>query len=113
MAQRKPKPPIVPYRPANFLADADALGLNVVSHRHEAIECDDGVRRWLPRDLIGRDGKTLIVYREIDREYSIAGWEPWHDGMFGGRYPTISSALHWVSVALDVRAGRRSDFRGA
>jgi hypothetical protein len=112
MPKRKPKPQ-PDIRPVNFLAVADDLGLTVVSYLHESIECNDGVSRWLPRDLIGRDGKSLIVFRSADREYSINGWCPWHDGMFGGRCQTISSALHWIKTAKGVRAGTIADFRGA
>lgn len=109
-ARRKIK---VDLRPGNFLAEAEDLGLRTVSYLHEAVECNDGEHRWLPRDLVGTDGKSLIVYREADREYSIDGWCPWHDGMFGGRYRNFESALNWVRTAKGVRAGTIRDFRGA
>lgn len=115
--QRKPNLPSTEsrrdLRPDNFYLTIDHLGLRVISHSNEAVTCNDGVPRWLPRDLIGRDGKTVVIWRHKDREYGIDGWEPWHDGMFGGRYQTIGAALHWVKVAKDVRAGRRADFMAA
>lgn len=99
-------------KPADFQAFARDLGLTTVSYLHEAVECDDGVLRRLPRDLIGVDGMSLIVFRESDSEYSFAGWCPWHDGMFGGRYMDIGQALNWVRTAKKVRAGTVADFRG-
>lgn len=109
-ARRKEKPNT---RPGNFQATAHDLGLTVVSYLRDSVECNDGVSRWLPRDLVGADGKSLIVYRVADREYSIDGWDPWHDGMFGGRRSSIENALHWIRTAKGVRAGTISDFRGA
>lgn len=114
MAKRKSKP-ATDSRPGNFLAATDALGLRAISYRRgpgTALECRDGQRRCLPRDLIGTDGKTLIVFREADHDYSIAGYEPWHDGMFGGRRESIESALAWVQAAREVRAGTRASFLG-
>lgn len=102
-----------PRKPGNFQATASDLGLTTVCYLNVAVECEDGVSRWLPRDLIGDDGKSLIIYRSADREYNIDGWEPWHDGMFGGRRDSIESALHWIRVAKGVRAGTIADFRGA
>lgn len=70
-------------------------------------------KNWLPRDIIGKDGKTLIVYRlAADGEYRIDGWEPWHDGMFGGRRENVQSAFAWVERAIAVRAGTAKDFLG-
>lgn len=100
-------------RPANFQAIAHDLCLRTVSYLNKSLECDDGVSRWIPRDLIGEDGKSLVIYRTADREYAIDGWEPWHDGMFGGRHESILSALHWIKTAMGVRAGTITDFRGA
>ena len=71
----------------------------------------DGERvYWLPRDIIGTDGKTLIVYRKADDTCRIDGWEPWHDGMFGGRRENVESAFAWVQRAKDMRAGKAKDF---
>lgn len=102
-------------RPSH-LARIDKLGLRTVSYLNKFVPCrvgDDETRNeWLPRDIIGLDGKTLIVWREIDRDYSIAGWVPWHDDMFGGRYPSIHSALNWVERAIAIRAGTAKDFLG-
>lgn len=88
------------------------LGLRAVSYLHEAVACANGTTEWLPRDIIGADGKTLVVHRKADDVYTIDGWEPWHDGMFGGRYASIHNALAWVERAIDIRAGRASNFLG-
>lgn len=112
---RKPKI-VAPSLPASHLIASDKLGLRVVCYLDKAVlvRLEDGEERneWLPRDLVGRDGNSLIVYREPDRHYSIAGWEPWHDGQFGGRRESILSALAWIERAKDVRAGRADSFLG-
>lgn len=111
---RKAKVQLPKALPENFLAIADSLNLRVVCYLHESVECSNGHTYWLPQDLIGHDGKTLIIYRRAhEGNYSVAGWEPWHDGMFGGRSTTIHGALHWVKTAYGVRAGTVQDFRGA
>ena len=115
---RKPKTVSKPALPQSHLCRIDALGLTTISYSRDAVlvQLPDGDTRaeWLPRDLIGTDGKTAIIHRNAnDGNYSIDGWEPWHDGMFGGRYESIHSALHWVEVARDVRAGKRDNFQGA
>lgn len=112
MARTKPAPP--ERKPANFQTTIQALGLSVVSYRSSAVECDDGERLWLPRDIVGKDGKTLIVFRCAGREsgYDVDGYHPWHDGMFGGCYPAIGAALAWVQRAQDIRAGKETDFLG-
>lgn len=70
-------------------------------------------KNWLPRDIVGKDGKTLIVYRHAsDGVYAIDGWEPWHDGAYGGRYQSVQAAFAWVERAIAVRAGIATDFRG-
>jgi hypothetical protein len=97
-------------RPANFYETIADLGLRVISHSTTTIVCSDGTPRFLPRDLVGRDGKTVVIWREKDRKYAIDGWEPWHDGMSGGRCSTIGAALGWVQTAKDIRAGKRSHF---
>lgn len=102
-----------PVLPASHLARIKDLNLNTVSYLNTAIKAiRDGEERqeWLPRDIIGPDGKTLIVYRSKDSDYLIDGWETWYDGMFGGRFETILSALAWVERAQDIRAGRAKDF---
>ena len=109
---RKPKIAASPKLPDSHLDRIRALNLTVVCYLNESRKVSDGSREWLPRDIVGKDGKTLIVWREADRDYSIAGYNPWHGGMFGGRYAEIHNALAWVECAIDVRAGRRSDFRG-
>lgn len=95
---------------ASHLARISVMGLRTVSYRNVSQRYDDGSDEWLPQDIIGLN--TLIVYRISDDRYSIAGWEPWHDGMFGGRYSDIHNALAWVQRALDIRAGRAIDFLG-
>lgn len=110
MPRKKSEP--APRLPGNFHAAADELGLNTVTYLNVAVTCEDGVSRWLPRDLIGQDGKTLIVHRKADDHYDIDGWEPYHDRMFGGRYPNFESALAWVHRAMDIRAGKAENFLG-
>ena len=112
---RKPKaaPPPPPPLPASHLRRAQALKLRAVSYRNEACRVADGGEEWLPRDLIGEDGKSLIVWRSAaDGGYSVDGYHPWHDGMFGGCYPEIHNALAWVERAIAVRAGTAKDFMG-
>lgn len=61
----------------------------------------------LPRDLVGSDGKTVIIHRAADESYDFAGWEPWHAGYHGGRYQEIGHALGWLErlrVELAVRS---------
>lgn len=88
------------------------LGLTVIAHQSKAV-VDGGRVLYAPRDLIGKDGKTAILFRfASDGEYNIDGWEPWHDGMVGGRRECLSSALAWVERARDIRAGKASDFLG-
>lgn len=107
---------VVPL-PASHFERINQLELTIVSYlslSRRVVGADSREREeWLPRDIVGRDGKTLIVYRRSDSEYGIDGWEPWHDGMFGGRRADILSALAWVERARDVRAGRAKDFLGA
>ena len=98
--------------PASHLMRIQNLGLMAVSYRRDSRECDDGTREWLPRDIIGKDGKSLIVWREADSEYTTAGYEPWHDGMFGGRRAEIHNALSWLERAIAVRNGTAKDFLG-
>lgn len=102
--------------PFSHLIRIDQLGLHAVSYRDAAVRCalPNGEFRneWLPRDIIGKDGKSLIIWRPVDDVYSIAGYEPWHDGMFGGRKLSIHSTLNWIERAIDVRAGRAKDFLG-
>ena len=107
--KRQPKPPALP---ASHLQRIEALGLRTIAYLDYAIECASGVKEWAPRDIIGADGKTAVLYREMDRNYGFSGWEPWHDGMFGGRYRDIHSALAWIERAIDIRAGRETDFLG-
>ena len=113
----RPMKPLVPdtgvrrdIRPANFYEMIGDLKLRVISCSNTVTVCNDGMPRYLPRDLVGRDGRTVVIWREKDRSYSIAGWEPWHDGMFGGRHETIGQALGWVKTAKDIRAGKRDHF---
>ncbi|USN14516.1 hypothetical protein DOMOVOI_00410 [Brevundimonas phage vB_BpoS-Domovoi] len=111
MARRKAEP--APKLPGNFHARADDLGLNTISYLNTAVTCEDGVSRWLPRDMIGRDGKSAILYRPAGYgNYSIDGWEPYHDFMFGGRYANVETALAWLQRAHDIKAGKAEDFRG-
>jgi hypothetical protein len=108
----KPTPAVTKTDHAR-LAD---LGLTVISYQNVATAPDEnGGTYWLPRDIIGRDGKTLIRWYEAGdsgNTYASHGWEPWHDGMFGGHYESLSSALAWVERARAIRAGTATDFRG-
>ena len=112
MAKKKLFPPT----PASHLERLDAMDLHVVSYLNQSITVTAGQgdqrNEWLPRDIIGTGGKDLIVWREPDKSYSIAGWEPWHDGLFGGRKQSIHAALNWIQRARDVRAGTAKDFLG-
>lgn len=104
---------LVDSRPEPFNPIIDSLGLRVVYHLvGSSIECNDGKRYTFPKHLIGEDGKTLVLWC-TGGDYSFGGWEPWHDGMNGGRYSGINEALNWVRVAKGVRAGTIADFRGA
>ena len=87
-----------------------AMNLRVMSYQTVA---EGGY--WLPRDIIGADGKTAILWRAAGEgpvAYAVDGWHPWHDGMFGGCCAHLASALAWVQRARDVRAGKASSFRG-
>jgi hypothetical protein len=109
--RRIPPPPV--RRPRATEEDyslMDAMGLRVMCHQpgNEA--------GWaLPRDIIGRDGKTVILWRPAGQgpvAYDVDGWHPWHDGMSGGCNTHLSNALAWVERAREVRAGTAEDFRG-
>jgi hypothetical protein len=65
-----------------------------------------------PLHMTGDDGKTFVLFSPADTLYGFDGWVPHHDGMNGGRYRTIESALAWVHRARDVRAGKATDFLG-
>ncbi len=100
--------------PESHLRRAQALGLRAVCYLNTSREVADGSREWLPRDLIGDDARSLIVWRPAgeDSGYGVAGYHPWHDGMFGGCYPEIHNALAWIERAKAVRAGTARDFLG-
>lgn len=55
---------------------------------------------WCPGDLIGKDGKALIIHRKADERYGFDGWEPWSArgpmASHGGRYDSLGSALAWL-----------------
>lgn len=101
---------------SSHLVRCDAMNLRIVTFLPKAVTvrlADGSERReWLPRDIVGRDGMSLIVHRPADANYNFDGWQPEHDGMFGGRSRDIHGALNWLQRAIDVRAGRASDFRG-
>jgi hypothetical protein len=92
---------------------AEAMGLNVIGHMNMTEDAGGGIRHWLPQDMVGRNGKTLIVFRPASQHsgYSIDGWFPSHDGMHGGCHESPHGALAWVQRAMDIRAGRAKDFR--
>jgi len=91
--------------PAYISEVVDSLGLRVTSYFRPP-----GADDYMPMDLIGTDGLTHVIYHEPDRQYSVAGWQSWHDGMHGGRSQTLLGALGWVRMAKEVRAGLRTDF---
>lgn len=101
-----------PRKPGNFHARAAACGLNTICYLPQAVECEDGVLRALPRHMIGKEGDRAIIYETADDTYDFAGWSPSHTSMFGGRRQSVESALLWMERAIDVRAGREKDFLG-
>lgn len=110
----KLKPVALPNSHLEYLHN---MNLTVVSYLNDSCKvcCHDGSERneWLPRDIVAADGKSLLVHRAIGdthNAYSIAGWDCWHDGMFGGMYASIHSALAWIETARDIRAGKRNTF---
>lgn len=109
MPKRKTQEP-APLPPSH-LDRCEAMGLRIVTYLNRAIQTEYR-SEWLPRDIVALDGQSLIVYRESDHEYDFSGWCPEHRGMFGGRYDTIHSALSWLQRAIDIKAGRISDFNG-
>lgn len=109
---RRAAAPAAPILSGNFHARADACGLNTVSYLNTAIMCEDGTSRWLPRNMIGKEGDRAIFYEPADDTYDFAGWSPYHTGMFGGRRQNVESALAWMERAIDIRAGREKDFLG-
>lgn len=97
----------------DFQIVIDEMELTVTCYLDEAIEVTGGRQLWLPADLIGKDGKTLITYRHVGdkrNSYSASGWFPYHDHMHGGMHTTIHAALAWVQRARDIRAGRADHF---
>jgi hypothetical protein len=88
----------------------DTIGIRIVWHQAVA---EAGY--WLPGDMIGTDGKTLIRWHPAGQgpvAYGVDGWHTWHDGMSGGCYTHVSSALAWVERARDIRAGLKETFLG-
>lgn len=106
---RRDAPPL-DLRPEDPYPRILELGLRVITHQHGCVECRDGVRRSMPEDMVGTDGLTVVFWRAPDMSYNFHGWETWHDGMHGGRYREITSALAWVGTAKDIRAGKRDTF---
>ena len=107
-------------KPPSHLELIREMNLTAISHLdtyRDVVRSDGSIaHEWLPRDIIGADGKTLIVHRvegDAHNAYNISGWDPSHDGMFGGMREDILSALVWLQRARDIRAGRAKDFLGA
>lgn len=102
--------------PPSHLSRIDAMKLQIVSFLDESADImreSETHREQLPADIIGDNGKTLIVYRHAGDKrngYSISGWDVWRDGMFGGMNQSIHSALGWVERAREIRAGLRDHF---
>lgn len=104
----QPKTVYVPTPGPNIHALTDELGLRATRYLNETTE--DG-KYWLPADLLGADGKTLVIYRRAgDGSYAVDGWEPWHDGMHGGRHTSYLAMLGWVRRAREIRAGKATHF---
>lgn len=102
-AEPTPEPPIVTIDDRRLLHD---MQIEVICSQNIVVN-----NVWVPRDMIGLDGRTAILWRVAgDGNYAIDGWEPWHDRMFGGRYKCLCSALGWVQRARDIRAGKREYF---
>ena len=103
-----PPPEDAPIVTRDDMTRLDAMDIRVMVYRREVVGTIG-----VPKDMIGRDGVTAILWRsKDDPNYDFDGWEPWHDGMAGGRYKMLASALSWVQRARDVRAGKATDFRG-
>jgi hypothetical protein len=104
-----------PLAPAPIFTVSDVtrmrtLDLTVMCYRRENSR-DGDMLLAIPKDTIGTDGKTAILWRDGgDGNYSIDGWEPWHAGMFGGRYEHMASALGWLERARAIRAGTATTF---
>ena len=89
------------------------MNLRVMCFRHEVVGTPSVGYVGVPKDIIGLDGNTAILWRSAsESRYEFDGWDPWHDGMAGGHKKTLASALHWVQRARDIRAGTATDFRG-
>lgn len=80
-----------------------ALNLNPISFTAQTTA--DGAD-WLPRDVLGVDGKSAIIHRGPDALYSFPGWEPYCDGSFGGRYQSFEGALAWMEWIRQEKQGR-------
>jgi len=103
-----PPPEDAPIVTRDDLTLLGMMNLRVMCFRPETVG-NVGV----PRDIIGLDGNTAILWRSAsESRYEFDGWAPWHDGMNGGHRKTLASALHWVQRARDIRAGSATDFRG-
>ena len=113
MAKPRKRTAPAPQFPESHGMWAQALGLRAICYLNTAREVryEGGTRsEWLPRDLVGRDGLSVVIYHKADDHYAIDGWEPWHDGMHGGRNVDILSALAWIERAKAIRAGTAKDF---
>lgn len=110
----KAPPPPPPVFSGDDATRIRALELRVVSYQHEHTPHDAaGNSYWLPRDMVGADGKTLVRWQaagDADNNYAISAWHPWHDGMFGGAYETMGAVLGWIERARDIRAGKETHF---
>jgi hypothetical protein len=107
----------------NIHERTEALGLNVLTYTNQlTIATPEMSAQWIPRDCIGLDGQSAILFRlnENGRRdvpgatYDFDGWEPCCKGpygmMHGGRYATFSGALAWLQTAHDIRNGKRDHF---
>lgn len=110
-AKKKPQPaPCLEVMTEKTHDSINALALTVMSYLHKTVTLGENCY-WVPENLIGKDGKTAILFQpSTTGNYRFDGWEPWHDGMFGGRVESLDSALAWVKRAREVRAGTEEDF---
>jgi hypothetical protein len=104
--------------PASHLDLMRDMNLTAISYLNASRDVRSGAkyrREWLPRDVVANDGLSLLVHRgagDLHNGYSFAGWDCWHDGIFGGMREDILSALAWIQRARDVRSGAARDFLG-
>jgi hypothetical protein len=97
----------------DILKTIPSLNLRIISYLNRTVPGEADQSYWVPRDMLSKDGNTLILWREAGEgsiAYNVPGWFPWHDGMFGGCCQTLGAALGWVRRAMDIRVGKAQHF---